>query len=104
MRAAAGVARPDEGVSVTIAEIADQDLTAELTEPSRSLRDAPRRIELTVLCESREHVTGEIERCEPRGRTGGYPTGRATRLVTFFCRRGDRSAVIISSSTTESSQ
>src|SRR5207237_10662684 len=32
-----------------------------LAEPSRSLRDAPRRIELAVLCESREHVTGEIE-------------------------------------------
>src|SRR5207302_4301955 len=38
------------------------------------------------------------------GRTiEGYPTRSATRLVTSLCRRGDRSAVIISSFTTESS-
>ena len=49
---------------MTIAEIADQDRAGELTEPSRSQRDAPRRIELAVLGESREHVTGEIERVD----------------------------------------
>src|SRR5713226_7854367 len=46
-----------EHVDVTIAEIADQYIAGELAKTGRSQRHAPRRIELPVLGESREHVT-----------------------------------------------
>src|SRR6266567_7415216 len=50
-----------ESVDATVAEVADQNRAGKLAEARRSLRQAPRRIEMPVLGESRNHLTAEIK-------------------------------------------
>src|SRR6266699_5134377 len=50
-----------ESVDATVAEIADQNRAGKWAEARRSLRQAPRRIEMPVLGESGKHVTAEIK-------------------------------------------
>src|SRR5262249_36593181 len=50
-----------ERVNSSIPEISDQDGAGKLTETRRGLHQAPRRIEVPVLRESRQHAAAQIE-------------------------------------------
>src|SRR5262245_59119294 len=57
-RAAAWIER----VNAAVAEVADQNRAGEGAEARRRLHQPPRRVEMTVLGESRQHPTARIER------------------------------------------
>ena len=66
------------GIDLTVAEVADPQRPAELSESGRRHRHTPRRIKLAMLCESLQEVTLEIEDIDDAMTHTGY--------VVVLCR------------------